>query len=547
MRDIVTQGYKRFDISKEDHHSQLILLGLILIVAGLVRFWGIDFCLPSLMGRPDEIRHFNIASNIAKGDLNPHFFRYPTLYFYLLGLLYKLLAVFTVMPLDTIIGNQASFFFLSGRIFSAVMGVLSVLAVFFLGRQLGKVNIGLVAAILFALNYSNVRDSHFMSVDATLCFFVTVSLSLLVKALKDEKTSTLIWAAVFAGLATSIKYNAVFLTVSVLIVHIFLTRRKKLHWTFLFRKTIWISAAIILAAFFLTSIYVVLDYPQFIKDFSSELNHFHSGWYPAERAFSAPVFYLIFILPYGFGVLPMFLSLLGIYLWIRHRKESGLMLLSFFSIYLLSILSAKTVFARYLLPLLPVFCVSAAVAFDACMNLIKSQSKRRFVSVLFVIVILFQPAWTIFNFNTLISKKDTRQLAEEWIKHNLKPGSILQIGGMRNQHWGLDRQTLSEFSLFNLDIRDQVEFVDIGCIKYQQTGGKYIVIHEYPLIYSTIRPEILQMLGRNGKKLICFLSYKQDNGFSSVYDYEDAFYLPYAGFKGIERPGPNICIYQLLP
>ena len=30
---------------------------------------------------------------------------------------------------------------------------------------------------------------------------------------------------------------------------------------------------------------------------------------------------------------------------------------------------------------------------------------------------------------------------------------------------------------------------------------------------------------------------------ANVYDRQDEFYLPYAGFKSVERPGPNVKIY----
>jgi hypothetical protein len=28
------------------------------------------------------------------------------------------------------------------------------------------------------------------------------------------------------------------------------------------------------------------------------------------------------------------------------------------------------------------------------------------------------------------------------------------------------------------------------------------------------------------------------------FDMQDGFFIPLAGFAGVERPGPNICIYQ---
>ena len=29
-----------------------------------------------------------------------------------------------------------------------------------------------------------------------------------------------------------------------------------------------------------------------------------------------------------------------------------------------------------------------------------------------------------------------------------------------------------------------------------------------------------------------------------VYDMQDAFFIPFAGFRGVERPGPNFLIYR---
>ena len=55
------------------------------------RIWAIDFCLPGAVCRPDEQTNAGIALSIAAGDPNPHFFNYPSLYFYALGSLGRLL------------------------------------------------------------------------------------------------------------------------------------------------------------------------------------------------------------------------------------------------------------------------------------------------------------------------------------------------------------------------------------------------------------------------------------------------------------------------
>jgi len=55
----------------------------ILFMAFLLRIWGIDYDLPYIY-HPDEPGYIIISQNIFKtGDLNPHFFNYPSLFFYI--------------------------------------------------------------------------------------------------------------------------------------------------------------------------------------------------------------------------------------------------------------------------------------------------------------------------------------------------------------------------------------------------------------------------------------------------------------------------------
>src|SRR5258705_10986002 len=59
------------------------LLALLVVLAALVRVWGLRFGLPHTECRPDESVIVELAEQFWSGDLNPHFFRYPTLQMYL--------------------------------------------------------------------------------------------------------------------------------------------------------------------------------------------------------------------------------------------------------------------------------------------------------------------------------------------------------------------------------------------------------------------------------------------------------------------------------
>ena len=69
------------------------VIGLVLLSSTL-RLWGIGFDLPNLYHR-DEAKYVTIPLKILKtGDYNPHFFNYPSLFFYVLSAVYVVYFLF---------------------------------------------------------------------------------------------------------------------------------------------------------------------------------------------------------------------------------------------------------------------------------------------------------------------------------------------------------------------------------------------------------------------------------------------------------------------
>ena len=65
--------------------AQRLALAAIVLMGLALRLWGIDFGLSNLYCRPDETTLVHRALAIGAGDLNPHFFNYLSLQFYLLA------------------------------------------------------------------------------------------------------------------------------------------------------------------------------------------------------------------------------------------------------------------------------------------------------------------------------------------------------------------------------------------------------------------------------------------------------------------------------
>ena len=62
---------------------RIIAFLTIIAIGVLLRVWGIAYDVPYIY-HPDEPTNIIISQNIVKnGDVNPHFFRYPSLFFYI--------------------------------------------------------------------------------------------------------------------------------------------------------------------------------------------------------------------------------------------------------------------------------------------------------------------------------------------------------------------------------------------------------------------------------------------------------------------------------
>ena len=70
--------------------TERLLLVAVVALGLAVRFWGLKFGLPVVYARPDELLLIGVVIGFFRGDPNPHFFEYPTLYLYVLAGVYCL-------------------------------------------------------------------------------------------------------------------------------------------------------------------------------------------------------------------------------------------------------------------------------------------------------------------------------------------------------------------------------------------------------------------------------------------------------------------------
>jgi 4-amino-4-deoxy-L-arabinose transferase-like glycosyltransferase len=421
-------------------HRELILLGVILLIALVVRIWGISHDLPYIY-HPDEPGYVNISQTIFKtGDLNPHFFNYPSLFFYINSFAYipyylfgKLLGVFAspssiLAPTSLAMGVTKSPMptaVLFGRIITIAFGIGGIGLTFLIGKQLtSRASIGLVAALLMAISPSNVIHSRFVTPDTFVVFFAAASFLATILVYQQGKTWHYIVAGLCIGFTASSKYNGALIVLPLLVAH-FLRHGKKAmkEWN------IYLALFFCGLGFVASTPFALIDFSEFLADLRFESQHYSTGhagmegntleWYLSYMWQTAGIIYIL-------GALEI---LRGAY-----RRSRKLILLSVFPLaYFIFISSFMVRNDRTFLPLTPFLFLLAASFFVHLLRRIKTfQSKalRRFSSLaiacLLIVGLISPTSKTIAN-GIRITTVDSRETARVWISDNLPSGARIAI------------------------------------------------------------------------------------------------------------------------
>src|SRR4051812_2683430 len=266
-------------MTRETGRARLGLM-LALLAAALLRFWALSEGIGFKPG-VDEPEVMERAVRMMKtGDLNPHFFDYPSLYMYVEA------AVSTARFIVGALQGQWSglaqapteSFYLWARGMTALLGTLTVWLVYRAGLRWSP-QVALLSAVLIAVMPLHVRESHFVLTDVPTTFCVMLTLLLSLRAHERETVRDFAFAGAAAGLAAALKYNGV---VSVLMPLVACAMTPRLRSTRLACAVSIVGA--MLATFLVAAPYTLLDLPTFLNQFARL-----SSEYRSPPAFAEPV------------------------------------------------------------------------------------------------------------------------------------------------------------------------------------------------------------------------------------------------------------------
>jgi hypothetical protein len=536
------------------------LLAGLLAIAAFVRFRGIRFGLPYTQARPDETAIIDPVRVLLSGHL-PHFYDYPWLFLWIVALAYVgyfLWGAATGM-FQSMSAMLASWplhwepFFLIPRVISAVAGTLSVLIVFRLGRQVRDDATAIVSALFFTFASLHVRGSHFGTTDVVMTGLIVAAVVVLIDAHRTRRPGQFLAAGLVAGLAAATKYNAVLLGVPMLVSHILnvwdspLTRR----------RDAWLDPGILYfsipfaIAFAVGVPFVVLDRAPFL-DAMHELTHalrvgdvrmdLGNGW----------LYHLTFSLRYGMGVPLLIAGLAGAVLLLWREPRTGLLLLSFPLAYYTVAGSIRLLFVRYALPIVPFLCVTAAYLVCGSATWMASRVARSpvqlklvtaAVAAVLAAAIVWPSAADVWGFDRIINATDNRVVVAQWFFDHVPAGTtVLQTGSRYGlvQFW--DRRF--PYKEWRWDGVRQVFILD-GTKRFSKADRPdWIIMQDSPLP-STTQPIVKEVMTDGYIRVAEFPAFSPSEDL--VYDPQDAFYVPLAGFDHVVRPGPNFSVYKYEP
>ena len=377
-------------------YDRIILWLLLIIFIGfLIRIIGIGYGLPAVYHTDEPYLVKNALWMGAHHSLRPYFYTYPTLYSYLLLIVYGVF--FVVGKISGIFRNSLDFgiqfivnptyFYLIGRFISVLFGTATGIVVYFIGKiGYGSRKVGLLSALFLMVLFTHKSHSQLVVPDVTMIFFSSLSLIFSLSIIKGGWKNYFI-AGFFAGLAISTKYNCGFLVIAILVAHLvyhFGNREVgSTYWRILFDKNIWIAIFACIFAFLLGSPYWVLDFRGFWGELRNTSAHMQAGHLGETNGISwLWIFISIIQNEFLVGIL---LILGGIYAVIRHNK-SDLVLLAFVISTFLYVGSWQKKGLDYLYPIFPILAVFAS---RFIFNFINQTNQLRKSTYLIIFLIIF--------------------------------------------------------------------------------------------------------------------------------------------------------------
>lgn len=381
----------------------------------------------------------------------------------------------------------------SGRITAAILGALTTLTLFAIGKRLFPLGTAALGALIYAILPPVVGYHRILGLDAPLVLLMTLAVYFLVRGIKEDRSRHYLWAGLLGAFAFATKFNGL-LILSVLFGGYLVFRWEE--W----RKTgkVTVPLTLLLTPLLFPAVLVAL-WPWLWQD---SLDHFaktllHWGGSVPElwlgKVAEGPWYYFLF----HFLVSVPGLSLLAMAVfvclaWRSRDKERLFVLLWFLVPFLFSVFHLRQDRIRYVLPAYPAFALLVADGVTWVWGAIKARGVRAAFAAALSVYFFGMLAWVapyyldyfneLIGFPKLVAKKGWFELgfygegireATEHVNRIAPPGATVHFEVIPDDNPYLDRTTKK-------------------LVRFDQKGADYLVVNSRA---KRVKPQAIDLSG----------------------------------------------------
>ncbi len=400
---------------------------LLFVVGFFVHAYKIGMDLPNNYNT-DEPHHLNVAAHFGTGDLNPHDFKYPSLWKYalfaMLGAIYVAGLLMSLVATSAQFAQQylyhPGFFFLCARLLSAAFLCLVPLVFYVIGTRFYNQKIAWSAACL-ALLSSALSNFGIQAVPYSLLVFCAAcALVPLHEIMSGAGLKSYLLMGLFIGLSISSHYVAAPF-VSLLAVAFFqpISLRTKIQYMLA-------GFAMVLVGFFLGTPYLLIDLKGAMPTFTEHYEIEDVGIFSnvsREKFAAMALNFFQFLDTWGVGFV---LMVVGAFAAIRKNKKMAVLFFPLVSAWPILLISFYGNVIRYTVLLsLPLILLASFGVVYVLETFGQSVVKRSVIILAFVAVLASDYCLNRYY----LALPDCRTQAKEWIQKNVPSGEKLFLPG----------------------------------------------------------------------------------------------------------------------
>lgn len=403
--------------------KKVFLLSIIIIFASIFRYYGIANNLPYAIDI-DEPLIMDKAVEVADGKLDHGVILRGSLPIYVNGFGIKLLTLLNPAVLK---GHKSitdaykidfTYFYLIGRYISAFYAVLEILILFFLGRLLFGITVGLLASFFLSISSLSIQYSHLITPDTALSATLLLSVLITILAFYRNSHKLFLLSAFISGITLAQKFTAIIY----LPIFLMLLISSRLFKGYNLDYKVLLLAKTLLLIFFAYR----LSYPYFYS-FDSVIEQYLFEFRTTN--FEDLVIndigligrireYIFRYLHFGTGSFILLFSSFGIILSILKKSINTIFLSLFLLIFLIEISLPLSHHDRWVLPLTSFISLYAAYSFFELTKRIQNQLTRLILQSTLLTFISLSPLMRSVILTQSFKSPDTRIFEVEWTKKN---------------------------------------------------------------------------------------------------------------------------------